>query len=240
MIENTLSSIEKITGQLKTLNRIRKFLTLFLYSGYLVYRIVANTGYLALNVTLLSLTVLYATFYIYYVSAEKNSLDKETVKKLNGVYRWTKHILTGIGIGLNVSGFLAVADRGLTIQNLIFVVVMPAFFLLQIFFDILYEYANYCFKLIKKGFLADVENLKEKYEKPLHVVQSVRTTMGGMKNVKEGMAGLAASFLEKRRRKKAERKKPTSPVEVAATDEAPEVIEVQPTDLLPPPEDGEN
>ncbi len=232
MINNTLSSIEKITGQLKTLNKVRKFLTLILYSGYLVYRIVANNGYFALNICLLAVTVLYGTFYVYYVSTDKNTMEKDSVRKVNRVYRWSKHVLTGIGVGLNVSGFLAVADQGLTVQNLVFAIIMPAFLVLQIVFDIIYEYALYCFKLLKKGFMADVDAAKEKYEKPIQMVQNVRATVGGIKNVKDGVVGIASSFFKKRKKKGEPEPEEQEPLpQIAAAEEPPEVIEVTSEDV---------
>ena len=237
MIENTLSSIEKITGQLKTLNTVRKFLTLLLYSAYLIYRIVSGSGYLALNIVLLTLTSLYAAFFIYCISVDKKTLDKKTVYIVKRIYRWSKLLFTGIGIGLNFSSFLIAAKQGLTIENLIFCVVMPAFFVFQVICDILFEYANYCFRLLKKGFMADVEKIKEKYEKPITVVKNVKSTLDGFKNVKEGMAGLASSFLKNRKKKKAEkRERANEAPEVAATEETPEVIEVEAKDVteLPP------
>ena len=124
MIANTTAAIEKITGQLKTLNTIRKFFTLLIYSAYLVYRIVAGNGYLALNITLLALTLGYAAFFIYYASIDKKTANKKTYHIVNRVYRWSKLLLTGIGVGLNVSGFLAVAGEGLTPLNLVFAVLI--------------------------------------------------------------------------------------------------------------------
>ena len=89
MIANTTAAIEKITGQLKTLNTFRKFMTLLLYSAYLIYRIIAGNGYLALNVTLLALTCLYAAFFIYFISVDKNSANKKTYGVVKRVYRWS-------------------------------------------------------------------------------------------------------------------------------------------------------
>lgn len=249
MIANTTAAIEKITGQLKTLNTFRKFMTLLLYSAYLIYRIIAGNGYLALNVTLLALTCLYAAFFVYFISVDKNSANKKTYGVVKRVYRWSKLLLTGIGIGLNVSGFLTVAGEGLTLPNLLFAILMPAFFVLQIVFDVLFEYANYCFGLLKKGVEKDIEKVKETYQKPLKVVENVRTTMDGLKNVKEGMAGITSAILQKSkekmadRRAKREEKKAKKAIEeeiaapaVAAT-EAPLVIDVEAHDALPPSED---
>ena len=168
MIANTTAAIEKITGQLKTLNTFRKFMTLLLYSAYLIYRIVAGNGYFALNVTLLALTCLYAAFFVYYISVDRNATNKKTYGVVKRVYRWSKLLLTGIGVGLNVSGFLTVAGEGLTLPNLLFAIVMPAFLVLQIVFDVIFEYANYCFGILKKGVEKDIEKVKETYQKPLN------------------------------------------------------------------------
>ncbi len=250
MIDNTTAAIEKITGQLKTLNTFRKFLTLLLYGAYLVYRIIVGNGYLALNVTLLTLTGLYAAFFIYFISIDKSATNKKRYGVVKRVYRWSKLLLTGIGIGLNVSGFLTVAVEGLTLPNLLFAILMPAFFVLQLVFDVIFEYANYCFGLLKKGVEKDVEKVKETYQKPLKVVESVRTTMDGLKNVKEGMAGITSAILRKGKEKMADRrarkeeKKAKRAVEeeivapaVAAAEE-PLVIDVEAHDALPPTEEG--
>ena len=247
MIANTTAAIEKITGQLKTLNTIRKFFTLFLYSAYLVYRIVAGNGYLALNITLLALTLGYAAFFIYFSSIDKKTANKKTYRIINRVYRWSKLLLTGIGVGLNVSGFLAVAGEGLTPLNLVFAVLMPAFLVLQIIFDILFEYANYCFGLLKKGVEKDIENIKETYEKPIKMVENVRATVEGIKNVKESVAGFTSAFIQKSKdkrdarkerkaEKRAEKKEPLP--EVAATED-PLVIDVEAHDELPPAQSEE-
>lgn len=243
MIENTLFSIEKITGQLKTLNTVRKFVTLILYSAYLVYRIVSGGGYLALNIALLAITCLYGAFFIYCLSVDKKTLNKKTVYVIKRAYRWSKLVFTGIGVGLNFSSFLAAAKEGMTIQNLVFCVIMPAFFVFQVICDIIFEYANYCFRLLKKGVMADVDKIKEKYEKPIEVVKNVKSTFDGIKNVKEGVVGLASSFIKNRKKKKEEKKKNTEEIkEIAASDEeeTPEVIEVEAKDVteLPPGQDA--
>ena len=235
MINNTISSIEKITGQLKTLNSIRKFFTLLLYSAYLIYRLISGTGYFVLNVVLLTLTSLYAAFYIYYVSTDKKTINKKTAYVIKRVYRWSKLLFTGIGIGLNFSSFLTAAKQGMTMENLIFCVIMPAFFVLQIVCDILFEYANYCFRLLKKGFAADVEGIKEKYEKPIEVVKNVKNTFDGLRNVKEGVTGLATSFFKKRKKDKNEKTaERQEAIEAVATEETPEVIEVEAKDVTDP------
>ena len=93
----------------------------------------------------------------------------------------------------------------------------------------------------------DIEKVKETYQKPLKVVENVRTTMDGLKNVKEGMAGITSAILQKskekmadRRAKKEEKKAKKATEEeaapaVAAT-EAPLVIDVEAHDALPPSE----
>ncbi len=241
MIDNTVSSIKVITDQLKAINRIRQFLTMFLYSGYLIYRIVVNNGYLALNIVLLVLNLCYASFYIYYISTESGKKEKQRAKVVKKVYRLAKHFINAIGVGLTVSSFLTVSSQGITVQNLLFAIIMPVFVFFQFTCDILFEYIGHCIKMIQKGVVADVDQLKEKYEKPIQAVQGMRATMDGLKNVKNGVVDIASSIFKRRKKKKDQKAleepaaEPVELLEAAPTEDSPdvEVIDVQPGDIVP-------
>ncbi len=212
MIDNTLQSIETITGQLKGIDSFRKIITLLLYAAYLIYRIVVGGGYLALNIVLLVLTTAYACFFAFYLSTDKKAFSQKTVKVITDVYRWTKLVFAGIGVGLSVSGFLAVSGE-MSTQNLIFCILLPIFWVLQLVFDILFDYANYCFNLLKKGFSADIDNLKKTYEKPLQTVEGVRNTMEGFRTLKDGFSTVGQAIFKRKK------KSPVPPVEdIACTD----------------------
>lgn len=80
---------------------------------------------------------------------------------------------------------------------------MPVFLVLQVVCDILFEYINYCFKLMKVAVNDDLESLKETYEKPIKAVQGIKDTVEGVTNIKDGISNMAkALFLRKSRNKK--------------------------------------
>lgn len=202
MFNRTLKSVETIIGQLKSIDNIRKLLTLLLYIAYLIYRLVANNGYFELNIVLICITVVYMMFFVCYLSFNRKILKPVTVKRINRIYRLTKIMLVAVGVGLNISSFLTISVA-ITPLNLMFAILMPVFLVLQVVCDILFEYITYCFKLMKVAVNEDLESLKETYEKPIKAVQGIKDTVEGVTNIKDGISNIAkALFLRKSRNKK--------------------------------------
>ena len=189
MIDNTLKSIELIVGQLRSINAVRKLLTMLVYLGYLVYRLATNAGYLALNIVLLTLTTFYAAFYVYYTAMDRKIQSEKTLHIVDRLCRWAKLVLCLVGAGLTVVGFLSI-NKEITIINLLFAILLPVFLVLQLVFDIIYEYSMYCLRLLKEGVTADINNLKETYHRPLQAVEGVRDAMQGWSAVRHGMGSM--------------------------------------------------
>ena len=226
MIDNTLKSIEQIASQLKSINAVRKLLTMLLYMGYLIYRLATGAGYLALNIVLLCLSTFYAAFYVYYTSLDRKILSEKSLHLVDSLCRWAKLVLCLVGAGLTVVGFLTVNQEINTI-NLIFAILLPVFLVLQLVFDLVYEYILYCLRLLKDGIGADIDNLKQTYQRPIQTVAGVRDTMQGWATMRHGMGTmLRAMFGRKKAPHAPAASQPSTPAEALPTEDVPVLPEV--------------
>lgn len=197
MIDNTIHNLELIVSQLKGINNVRKLLTLILYLGYVVYRIAVGAGLLAVNIVLGVLTLFYACFYAYYLSLNRKVQAEKTLRVVDRLCRWARLVLCLVGGGVSVVGIITYAQDA-TMLNLLFAVVLPIFLILQVIFDVVYEYVCYCLRLLREGIEADITQIKETYARPIQAVEGVKDTIQGFQAVKSGVKNIVRSVFQRR------------------------------------------
>ncbi|MBQ8885700.1 MAG: hypothetical protein IJY62_04985 [Clostridia bacterium] len=133
------------------------------YIAYLIYALIAQTGFLVANVILLALSLVY---FVFFLMITKGGRDPEAEKfkevKRHGstVYKWSKRAVTLVTLGLTVYG-LFTAVKNTTPLSIIFTALMIVGWLLSTIFDILSMIVASYGKLIFEGFEADLDNMKK-------------------------------------------------------------------------------
>jgi hypothetical protein len=129
---------------------------------YLVYALIARTGFFAVNLVLLALTVAY---FLFFLIMEFTNGAKKTRKIVREIYSWGKRVIKAFTIGLTTYG-LFVVTRDFNPLSLFLLLMMVLGFILDILFCFIIRFLTAEIELIITGVKLDVEEIK----KPIQAV----------------------------------------------------------------------
>ena len=110
MFIHTRAIGKKVIGELRFLGDVLSFLLQLLYIGFLVFSISTNRGNRILNTVLLCITASFFIFMLYFVIS-RDSLSKNTARKIKHAYRITLLLFKGFSLGVTVYGiYVALGD----------------------------------------------------------------------------------------------------------------------------------
>lgn len=103
MFINTRAVGKKIVNDVKLFSAVYSILVQLLYVAFLVYTLFSGCGIIGLNVTLLTLSVLFEGFLIYSFF-NGDFLTREDTIKIKHAYRIASLVIRGISLGIAVYG----------------------------------------------------------------------------------------------------------------------------------------
>ena len=148
MFDFTRNAIEKTIRDIKRIDLGVNILIQLLYIAYLIIAIATGSGFFAVNVTLLALSLIYMIFFII-VSKYGDRKIKKLGKK---IYKYSKYFLRIFTLGAAVTD-LFVAEN-VSAFDIIFVSLMVLVFIVQIFLEI----AIFVLTFRVKSFIKAVKN----------------------------------------------------------------------------------
>lgn len=155
MFDYTRAAFRKIVDDFKKIDFIRCVLTQSIYIAYLIYAICIGSGLLAVNIALLTLAVAYFLFFLYMKRYGVQKLVKKTVKK---VYKWSKRLIKLFNLGVMIYG-LAVTANHFTALSLILAALMIVGWVLEILFEVVFNFFLKKAKLIMAGMETDYKQV---------------------------------------------------------------------------------
>lgn len=172
MFDYTFAAINKTLSSLKNLRDIFQYAFKFFTLAYLIYAIVADKGNLIVNCVLLGLFVAYNIFDI--CTRYKVKELKNVRKQIRRLYVCSKLFVRAVSLGIILYGIYT-TNMDMTAFSVILTTLMLISWIMQVCVEIGYALADRYADLIKKSFLTDVENLKNKLD-PLNLLHATKET----------------------------------------------------------------
>ena len=189
MLDYTKAAIKQTADDFKKVDYIRNVATQVLYIAYLIYALIAPTGYLAANIPLLVLSVGY---FIFFLIATHKRTEKKLKKIVKTVFTRCKQAINFFTLGVTVYGIWLTAEQ-VTPFSLILCSLMIVGWVLQIVFEIIIKFFSKRVNLIIEGLEADYENMT----KPVRSVGNFFKKVTG-KEIEEKEPTKARVFLDKK------------------------------------------
>ena len=155
MLDYTREAFKKTVEDLKRVFYILNVTVQCVYIAYLVYTLIVGTGFFAVNLALLVLSVAYLGFFLVTTAFGKTPEGKIYRKIGKRVYKWCKRALKLFTIGVTVYGICNAVNR-VSPLAVIFTAMMIVGLLLQVVFEILISIVSKRAKMFLEGFEADV------------------------------------------------------------------------------------
>lgn len=209
MLDYTKMAIRQTISDLKKTDYIRNVATQIIYIIYLIYTLIAQTGYLAVNIILLTISLAYFIFFLAITSCGK-TLEGKAIKKITTkVYVWCKRLIKLFTLGLTVYGIYTTVEHVHPV-SVILAALMIVGWILQIVFEVLIKILTNRVNFILEGLEADLDNML----KPVRTVGNFFKKVTGKevspekeptKNQLKLKAKVEAFREEKRQQKEAEK-----------------------------------
>lgn len=172
MFDYTFAAINKTLSSLKNLRDIFQYAFKFFTLAYLIYAIVADKGNLIVNCVLLGLLVVYTIFDI--CTRYKVKELKNVRKQIRRLYACSRLFVRAVSLGIILYGIYT-TNVDMTAFSVILTTLMLISWIMQVCVEIGYALADRYADLIKKSFLTDVENMKNKLD-PLNLLHTTKET----------------------------------------------------------------
>ena len=154
MLEYTKAAIKQTADDFKKVDYVRNVVTQILYIAYLIYALIAGSGYLWANIPLFLLSVGY---FVFFLIATQKRTEKKLKAVVKTVFTRCKQIIKFFTLGLMVYGIWLTAEN-VTPLSLILSSLMIVGWVLQILFEIILKFFSNRINLIIEGLEADYEN----------------------------------------------------------------------------------
>ncbi len=164
MFDYTKAAFRKIVNDFKRIDLIRGILTQCVYIAYLIYAIGIGSGKLWLNIPLIILSSAYLIFYVY---MRTRGVKKQLKKRVKKAYKWSKRGIKLFDLGIMLYG-LSITANHFTTPSLILAALMIVGWVLEILFELIFQFFLKKAKLIMAGMEADYKNTT----KPVRAVGS--------------------------------------------------------------------
>ena len=157
MFDYTKAAFKKTVSDFKKIDLIRNISTQLIYIAYLIYVICIQSGNLIANVILLSLASAYFLFFLYMKIRGVKRNVKRTVKN---VYKWSKQLVKLFNLGVMIYG-LSITASHFTAPSLILAALMIVGWVLQILFEVVFQFFLKKAKFIMEGMEADYQKISK-------------------------------------------------------------------------------
>jgi len=155
MFDHTKAAFKKTVNDFKKIDLIRNIATQLIYIAYLIYAICIQSGYLIANIVLLTLAIAYFIFFLYMKTRGVKRNVKRTVKN---VYKWSKQFVKLFNLGVMIYG-LSITANHFTAPSLILASLMIVGWVLQILFEVVFQFFLRKAKFIMEGMEADYQKI---------------------------------------------------------------------------------
>lgn len=158
MLDYTKMAIRQTISDLKKADYVRNVATQIIYIVYLVYTLIARTGYLAVNIILLALALSYFVFFLTITSVGKTPEGKTIKKITTRVYVWCKRLIKLFTLGLTVYGICTAVEH-VSPVSVVLAALMIVGWILQILFEVIIKIVTNRIAFILEGLEADLDNM---------------------------------------------------------------------------------
>lgn len=131
----TKKELDNLIRDFKNFNTAFRFVSLGVYLAFLVYCLVAQTGYVFVNAFLLAITVLYTAFAVVCTVRTAKGYETPWDKRAAKIYHWAKFGAMVVSAGLSVAGILTAVSHPTAISILL-AILLPVCLVLQLLFDL--------------------------------------------------------------------------------------------------------
>lgn len=202
MLDYTKAAIKKTIEDFKKIDLVRNIATQVLYLVYLLYAVCVGSGFLPVNIILLTLAAAYFAFFLFVTFRGVKKQIKRTVRT---VYGYCKHLLKLFNLGVMIYGISLTAGH-VTPVSLLLSSLMIVGWVLQILFEVVFKFFLNRAQFILEGMEADYENLT----KPVRTVGNFFKKIAGKEVEEEKEPSKNRLYLDKKvaqERAKKERQK---------------------------------
>ena len=159
-IFQTKQELNALIEDFKRFNTVFRFVSLGVYLTYLVYALIANVGFLALNIFLLCITALYTAFCaVCTVKEAKGAPKSEEDKKIAKLYRNAKFYAMVLSAVLSIIGILTAVEKP-TPLSIVLAILLPVCLVLQAIFDLCVVWITVRVNRFQVAITQDFEMLK--------------------------------------------------------------------------------
>jgi hypothetical protein len=166
MLSYTKMAFEQTLRDLKRADFVRCLLTILLSIGFLIYKLINNSNYFALNIILLIINSAYLIVFIVITVINATTDNKIEKKKITQFFKWTKRFMLIIMAYLTIVSIID-APNQVSSLSIVFAILMPVSLALQIIFDFVIYYVTSQVKLIRAGIEADLQLLTMPFKNPI-------------------------------------------------------------------------
>ncbi len=156
MLDYTKTAIQKTIDDYKRVDYFRNIITQLLYVLYLVYAVCTNTGYLWVDITLLSLAVSYFIFFMIMTQGKPLAPIRKTQKFVAVLYRRCRQLLKLFTLGVMLYG-IYFTTQNVTAWSVLLSALMIVGWVLQIIFEVLIRIFISRGQMIIEAMEADLE-----------------------------------------------------------------------------------
>lgn len=179
MFDYTKAIFYKTMSDLKLFARIWTIGTLGVYIAYLIYAIAANSGFLAANIILLVLSLLYFAFYIAVIIKDFELL-KARRKLARKTYKYLKYVINSITL-ITALYSIWLSPYSVHPFKLLITVFMSIMLVVQLALEVSITIIEKRFNMFIEAFNADIEFVT----KPVNTVKNVFKKITGQDVVTE-------------------------------------------------------
>ena len=155
IMKNTRAVADKIINDIKRFSELYLIISELIYIAFLVYLAVSHTGALALNVTLLCISILFEAFLIFSF-IKRDFLTREHTRRVKHVYRISALALRAVSLGIAFYG-LGITLTNTDTRHLLFTVFMLFAWALGVLIELFRFIIERYTSLITTAFSKDVE-----------------------------------------------------------------------------------
>lgn len=160
-ILQTKKELDALIVDFKRFNTAFRFVGLGVYIAYLIYSIGVGSGFLALNIFLLAISVAYLVFAVVVTVREAKGINTTQADKIAAkVYRYAKFTAVVVSAFLSIAGILTAVEHTTAI-SIVLAILLPVCLVLQLLFDLAIYWITARVKRFQAAFSQDFEFLKK-------------------------------------------------------------------------------
>lgn len=165
MIDYTKVAVKKIFDDFKHFVYLFQVCVYILYTLYLIYAIITQSGILAVNIILLVFSLAYLIFFIVY--NQRKQKNKTLKKVITEIFKWSKRAIKLFTIGVALYGVYE-TSKNVNPLSVVLSALMVVGFVFDLLFDLIIRFVSKRIHFVYEAIQADVETIT----KPFTAVKS--------------------------------------------------------------------